>query len=81
MTFDFEAFKQKYINDTGVEVFVGNAAEIRSFIAIYEEKQVALEEMSKELKIANDMIKELKVQIRAKSPDGSKKAPYDDPND
>ncbi|MEH7157512.1 hypothetical protein [Neobacillus drentensis] len=81
MTFDFEAFKQKYINDTGVEVFVGNAAEIRSFITTFEETQAALEEMSKELKIANNMIKELKDHIRAKSPNSTKKAPYDDPND
>lgn len=77
MTFDFEAFKQKYVNDTGVEVFVGNAAEIRSFIAIFEEKQKALEDMSKELKIANDIIKDLKEKERL----AYKKAKYMDLDD
>jgi hypothetical protein len=77
MTFDFEAMKKKYNFETPVEVFVGNAAEIRNLIAAYEETQTALEEMSKELKIANDMIKELKSNSRLEQ----KKAPYDDPCD
>ena len=58
MSFDFEAFKKKYINQSESKIFVGNVDEIRNFIAAYEETQTALEVMSKELKKANERIKE-----------------------
>ena len=64
--FNFEAFKSKYIIDTQSKVFVGNADEIRAFITEYEETKAALEEVTKELTIANGMIKELKETIRQK---------------
>ncbi|SMQ75898.1 hypothetical protein SAMN05444673_2556 [Bacillus sp. OV166] len=77
MTFDFEAIKNKYLNDNGSKIFVGNANEIRSLILSYEEQQKALEEMSKELRVANGMIKELKAERRLEQ----KKTPYDDLDD
>ena len=63
MSFDFEAFKKKYINQSESKIIVGNAEEIKYFIAAYEETQTALEEMSKELKKANERIKELETSL------------------
>lgn len=81
MEFNFDEFKEKYSHDTESKIFVGNAAEIRNFINAYEQQQTAIEDMSKELKIANDMIKDLKQQVREKSPEKSTKAAYEDLDD
>jgi len=77
MKFDFVAIKEKYSKDTESKIFVGNADEIRGLIAGYEEQQKVIEDLTKEIKIANSMIKELKASQRLKA----KKAPYEDLDD
>jgi predicted RNase H-like nuclease (RuvC/YqgF family) len=82
--FDFEAFKAKYSHKTDVEIFIGNAGEIRSLIAAYENKQKALEEMSKELAKANERIQDLKgntLHTAVIDEFHVTKAPYDNPCD
>jgi hypothetical protein len=84
MEFNFEALKDKYSQDTESKIFVGNANEIRGLIAAYEDKQKALEEMSKELAKANDRLQELRgstLHTAVFDEFHELKAPYDDPCD
>jgi hypothetical protein len=81
MTFDFEAIKAKYSSDKVSKIFVGNADEIRSLIAAYEQTQTALEEMSKELKKANVRIKYLEIKFGCDGKVHFQKPPYTELDD
>jgi hypothetical protein len=52
--FNFEAIKRKYIHDTDVKVFVGNADEIRALISTMEDQAETIEMYKIELKNAKD---------------------------
>jgi hypothetical protein len=59
-----EEVKKKYLIPTEQKIAICNAEEIKGMVVLLEQQQQQLEEVYKELHIANDMIRELKKKNR-----------------
>jgi hypothetical protein len=59
-----EEIKKKYLIPSELKIAICNAEEIKDMVILLEQQQKQLEEAYKELHIANDMIRDLKVKNR-----------------
>jgi hypothetical protein len=59
-----EEIKKKYLISSELKIAICNAEEIKDMVILLEQQQKQLEEAYKELKIANDMIRDLKTKNR-----------------